>query len=184
MPIDGTKAMNTFGSLFSGFGGADIGAMAAGLTPLWGVEFEGQIAAVANRNLGDHVRAADILACDPTDFPPVDVLHASPPCPNFSVAKAGGEETAQDIALAQRVADFVTTLGPGVFTLENVWAYRNSRSWRLIEDALYGAGYWLSIDHVNAADFGVPQTRKRMIVRAVRGGWVPMLPPAEPWVGD
>lgn len=35
---------------------------------------------------------------------------------------------------------------------------------------------------VNAADHGVPQTRKRMIVRAVRAGWVPLLPEPEPWL--
>lgn len=175
--------MKTFASLFSGFGGADMGAMAAGLTPVWGVEYVKGIADVANANLGNHVQVANILALDPADFAPVDVLHASPPCPNFSVAKADGIETAEDIALARKVADFVATLRPGIFTLENVWAYRNSKSWRLIEDALYGAGYWLNIEHVNAANFGVPQTRKRMIVRASRGGWVPMLPEPEPWVG-
>lgn len=146
--------MVTYGSLFTGFGGADIGAIDAGLTPLWGVEYDAKIAAVANGNLGDHIHTTNILDCDPADFAAVDVLHASPPCPSFSAAKANGAETALDIALAQKVADFVTTLRPGIFTLENVWAYRNSKSWRLIEDALYGAGYWLNIEHVNCADFG------------------------------
>lgn len=175
--------MATYGSLFTGFGGADIGAIDAGLTPLWGVEYDAKIAAVANSNLGEHVRVANILECNPANFVPVDVLHASPPCPNFSVAKAGGEETANDIALAQKVIDFVDTLNPTIFTLENVWAYRNSKSWRMIENTLYGAGYWLDIEHINTADFAVPQTRKRMIVRAVRGAWVPMLPAAERWIG-
>ena len=172
-----------FGSLFSGFGGADIGAMAAGLSPVWGVEYIPEIAAVANANLGDHVLVADILDLDPATFAPVDVLHASPPCPNFSVAKAGGVETPHDLAMARKVAEFVATLRPQVFTLENVWGYRNSQSWAVIRDALYGSGYWLNVDHVNAADFGVPQTRKRMIVRAVLGGWVPYLPAPVPWVG-
>ena len=172
-----------FGSLFSGFGGADIGAMAAGLSPVWGVEYIPEIAGVANANLGDHVLVADILDLDPATFAPVDVLHASPPCPNFSVAKAGGEETPHDLAMARKVAEFVTTLRPQVFTLENVWGYRNSQSWAVIRDALYGAGYWLNVEHVNAADFGVPQSRKRMIVRAVLGGWVPYLPAPVPWIG-
>ena len=175
--------MKTFASLFSGFCGVDLGAMAAGLNPLWGVEYDAKIAEVANRNLGQHIQVADLLDCDPLHFERVDVLHASPPCPNFSVAKAGGEETPHDIALAAKVAEFVTVLTPEVFTLENVYAYRNSKSWRLIKNALYKAGYWLHIDHVNSADYGVPQTRKRMIVRAVRGGFVPYLPPPAKWVG-
>jgi DNA (cytosine-5)-methyltransferase 1 len=168
--------MKTFASLFTGFGGADLGAIAAGLQPVWGVEYDAKIAEVANHNLGQHIQVADILSCDPLHFERPDVLHASPPCPSFSVAKANGQETPHDIAMASKVAEFVSVLTPEIFTLENVYAYRNSKSWRIIENALYKAGYWLHIDHVNSADYGVPQTRKRMIVRAVRGGFVPYLP--------
>jgi site-specific DNA-cytosine methylase len=175
--------MRTYGDLFTGFGGATLGALAAGCTPLWGVEYRPDVAEVANANLGGHVRVLNLLDADPHAFERVDHLHASPPCPNFSVAKAGAVETPLDIALARKVAEFVTALLPETFTLENVYAYRHSKSWRVIEDALHRAGYWVSVEHVNAADFGVPQTRKRMIVRAVRGGFVPYLPEPVAWVG-
>ena len=175
--------MTTIGTLFSGFGGADIGAQAAGLELAWGVEFDADIAAVAHANLPHDIRVANLLDCDPRTFDRVDVLHASPPCPNFSIAKAGGVETALDIALADKVAEFVTVLQPRVFTLENVWAYRGSRSWAIIQDALHGAGYWVNTEHVNSADMGVPQARKRMIVRAIKGGFVPYMPEPVPWVG-
>lgn len=173
----------TFASMFTGFGGADIGAMAAGLTPVWGIEYDADIAAVANANLGNHITVANVLDCDPRDFASVDVLHASPPCPSFSVANANRGETAQDLNLSRKVAEFVNVLQPRIFTLENVWAYRNSESWQIIEDCLWKLGYWLHVDHVNAADCGVPQTRKRMIVRAMRGAMVPAMPPAAEWVG-
>jgi DNA (cytosine-5)-methyltransferase 1 len=175
--------VKTFASMFSGFGGTDIGAMAAGLQPAWGIEYDAAIAEVGNANLGNHIKVADILDCRPSQFDRVDVLHASPPCPSFSVAKANGKETPHDIAMAAKVAEFVTTLQPEVFTLENVMAYRQSQPWRIIEDALYGAGYWLHVDIVNSADYSVAQTRRRMIVRAVRGGMVPYLPEPEPWIG-
>lgn len=174
--------MNTFASLFGGFGGADIGARQAGLELAWSLELDPAIADVARANLGHAIHVADILDCDPADFDAVDVLHASPPCPNFSVASQS-VETALDIALARKVAEFVTVLRPRVFTLENVWAYRNSQSWAIIQDELYERGYWLHVDHVNCADMGVPQTRKRMIVRAVLGGFVPYLPEPVAWVG-
>ena len=172
-----------YGDLFTGFGGATIGAMAAGLTPLWGIELDPVIAAVANENLGGHVMVTNILDVDPATLPKVDVLHASPPCPNFSIAKVGGKETELDIALAKKVAEFIRVIDPMIFTLENVYAYRHSKSWNIINDALYELGYWVSAEKVNAADYGVPQSRKRMIVRAVRGGWVPYLPEPESWVG-
>lgn len=179
----GCGIVTTFGSLYTGFGGVDVGAQQAGLTPVWGLELRADVAAVANHNLGGHVRVGNILDADPADFAYVDVMHASPPCPNFSDAHPGGAETEEDIALARATARFVTTLQPRIFTLENVTAYKDSLSRSIIQDALFGAGYWLTIDHVNSANYGVPQTRKRMIVRAVRGGWVPHLPQPVPWVG-
>lgn len=175
--------MIRYADLFTGFGGATIGAMAAGLLPIWGIERDARIAAVANRNLGGHIMAADILDVDPATLAPVDVLHASPPCPNFSAAKSDNGETQLDIDLATKIAQFVSVIQPRIFTLENVYAYRNSQSWLAIQDALFLAGYWVSIEHINFADFGVPQTRKRMIVRAVRGGWIPYLPHPQKWVG-
>ena len=156
--------------------------MAAGIDVRWGIEIDPRIAAVANANLGGHVRTANILAANPAEFEPVDVLHASPPCPNFSNAKTGAVETRNDMRLAGRVCWFLRVLQPRIFTLENVWYYRKSKSWNMIENRLHALGYWVHVAHVNMADFGVPQTRKRMIVRAVRGGWVPMLPEPQPWV--
>lgn len=175
--------MKTFASLYGGFGGTDIGAQTAGLELAWSIEQNAAIADVAHANLHHRVHVTNILDCDPMDFDAVDVLHASPPCPNFSVANPNSGETDLDIALACKTAAFVTTLKPSIFTLENVWAYHNSQSWRILESALWRAGYWLHAEHVNAADYQVPQTRKRMIVRAVRGGFVPYLPEPLPWIG-
>lgn len=171
------------GTLFTGFGGVDVGMIAAGLRPRWGFEIDARIAAVANDNLGGHVHVANILDVDPATVPYVDAMHASPPCPSFSQAKTDNGETEDDIALARKVAQFIDVIQPRIFTLENVYDYRNSQSWRTIEERLFLAGYWVDVQHVNAADYGVPQTRKRMIVRAVRGGWVPYLPPAQKWIG-
>lgn len=175
--------MATFASLYGGFGGVDMGAQAAGLKIEWSIEQDAAIAEVAHANLGHRVYVRNILECDPMEFDTVDCLHASPPCTNASAANANAGETELDIALACKTAAFVTTLKPTIFTLENVWGYRNFKSWRIIEDALWLAGYWLSVEHVNSADYGVPQTRKRMIVRAVRGGFVPYLPEPLPWTG-
>jgi len=174
--------MNTIATLFSGGEGVGCGARAAGLRHLWGVEIDDAVAQVARDN-GFDVETADILKADPADYESPTVLHASPPCPSFSVAKQGRRETDYDVKLARVTAQFIDTLRPRYFTLENVWLYRKSRSWAIIRDALYGCGYWFDLAHVNAADFGVCQTRKRMIVRAALGQMVPHLPPPEPWAG-
>ena len=168
--------MKTFASLFSGGGGADIGAKAAGYLLSWGIEYDSDIAKVANGNLGNHIVCADILKCDPKNFECVDWLHASPPCPSFSVAKNGGVETEQDIALSRKTLEFAQVLKPRHFTLENVWGYRDSKSWKLIFDGLRELGYGIDFWHLNSADYGVPQTRKRMIVVANRDGIRPQKP--------
>jgi DNA (cytosine-5)-methyltransferase 1 len=175
--------MKTIGTLFTGFGLADVGAMAAGFTPLWGVEYDSDIAAVANANLGNHVRVANILDCDPHDFQCVDLLHASPPCPNFSAAKVNRAETENDIAVADKVAEFIRIVKPRAVTIENVRDYARAESYRRILTALSDLGFMYDAQVLNAADFGVPQTRLRLIVRAVHGAFVPSLPAPVKWVG-
>jgi len=85
-----------FASLFSGGGGSDLGAIAAGLTHAWGLEYDPQIADVYRQNIGEcHV--LDILEANPHDFEPVDWLHASPVCKAFSSANAKAGEKQWDI---------------------------------------------------------------------------------------
>ena len=174
--------MTTGATLFTGFGGVDIGMHAAGVEVVYGLEYQDDIAAVARAN-GFPVTVADILDVDPASVPCVDVLHASPPCPNFSVAKQGRAETPHDLALAQRLADIVTTTRPAIFTLENVMAYVHSQSFHIIVTALSRAGYMLRWQNVNAADMGVPQKRRRLWLRAVRDDLLPELPAPDPWRG-
>lgn len=170
--------MKTYGDWFTGFGGMTLGAKAAGLDVVFGAEYDPKIAEVYRLNFGDHVMVCDLLKTPVTAFPRVDVFHASPPCPNFSNAKANNEESENDIALSVKVAEYITYHLPDVFTLENVYQYRNSKSWGVIAQALHTHGYLFNYWHVNMADYGVPQTRQRMIVIARRDGVMPQLPPA------
>lgn len=174
--------MKTFATMFSGFGGADVGLMAAGLRPLWGVEYDADIAGVYRNNIGDHVIIDDVRNVDYSLLPHVDWLHASPSCVRASVANVDATESAEDTEAAMAVVRALHAHKPQVFTLENVWGYRNFSAFRLILDTIGSMGYFYDFEHVNAADFGVPQTRRRLILRATRGLLPPMPAPA-PWVG-
>ena len=177
----------TYASLFTGGGLADWGAKAAGLTPVWGVEYDPAIAAVAQANdPTGTVYAADARAMDYAALPRVDVLHASPPCPNFSVAKTGGQETQLDMDLADAVCRAIRAQMPRLFTLENVRAYVGSKSLARIQATLLDLDYHVSLQIVNSADYGVPQTRERLFLFAHAGGWMQAqrpLPPKQPWIG-
>ena len=173
--------MKTFATLFSGGEGVGVGLQAAGLAHLWGVEYDAAIAAVAQAN-GFDVTVADVRAVDYAAMPRADWLHASPSCTRASVANANASEAQEDIEAAQAVCRALAAQEPEVFTLENVWQYRTFAAFRLICDQLGRMGYFWTYSHENAADYGVPQTRRRLILRASRG-LLPMLPAPVPWVG-
>jgi DNA (cytosine-5)-methyltransferase 1 len=128
------------------------------------------------------VRVADVRAVDYAALPRVDWLHASPVCTRASVANSGATEAQEDIDSAAGVVRALDAQQPQIFTLENVWQYRTFKAFTNICDQLGRMGYFWTYDHVNAADFGVPQTRRRLILRASRG-LLPFLPQPVPWVG-
>ncbi len=169
-------------TLFSGGELFGIGAQQAGCEHAWGIEYDDKIASVARLN-GFNVITGDVRNVDDyVSLPSVDHLHASPPCPNFSVAKKDSGETELDIQLASAVAWFIIWKKPSTFTLENVTAYRKSESLKIILKTLEENGYFVDIQNLNAADFGVPQTRRRMILRASKG-LMRSYPSPVKWVG-
>lgn len=189
--------MKTVGTLFSGGELFGVGARDAGYEHLFGVEYDDKIASVARLN-GFNVYTGDVnnlLPCGTNNmslFDPEtggteilyrpDHLHASPPCPNFSVAKTGGAETELDIAMAEAVCRSIVYFKPDTFTLENVPAYINSQSFKSIVNTLHGMGYFVDWQNLNSANFGVPQTRNRLWVRASKGLMM-MYPEPVKWVG-
>lgn len=176
--------MTTCASLFSGFGGWDLGAKAAGLSPRWAIEFDPKIAEVYARNLGEHIITAGVQDVDPAGLEAVDVLFTSPPCQQYSKARTDKSLAPRaDADIGLRCIDFIRILKPRVYFLENVPAYAKSPTFNAIVAALFDLGYWVQFSIVNAADYGVPQTRKRLILRATLGEPPRGLPQAERWVG-
>ena len=162
--------MPTVATMFSGGGGFDIGAINAGLALLWAVEYDPKIAAVYARNLKHAPIVARVQDVDYRQLERPDHLHTSPVCKNASAAKADGRECRSDVLAADAVCMAIRTLLPATFSLENVWGYRTFKAFGRIVDTLkhygYSVGYW----HLNSADYGVPQTRKRLILLARRDG--------------
>ena len=171
----------TVATMCTGGGLFDIGAQKAGYQHIWGIEYDKSIAAVANLNK-IYTICADIRAVDYTVLERPSHLHVSPPCPNFSIAKAGATENETDIQLAQAICRALDILQPDTFTLENVVGYRHSVSFKLICDKLSELDYWWDATNLNAADFGVPQTRRRLFIRAKKTFLHPYPAPVK-WVG-
>lgn len=154
---------------FSGGGLADIGFKLAGLTPVRAVELCPDIAAVYIANLGNHCVIADVRDyARNLDGLQVDWFHVSPPCTNASTANPNRGETVLDRELAQSVCVGITHRKPEFFSLENVWMYRHFDSFKIIYKCLQDTGYSVQYWHLNSANYGVPQTRKRLILIASR----------------
>lgn len=173
-------AMKTFASLFTGGGLADVGARAAGLKHRWGIELDPFIAGVAADNgfapaVGDVCNAVFTERGFQLQQP--FWLHMSPPCTNASTAKQDAGETELDRDLARACIRAIDGLRPPRVSLENVWGYRNFESFQMIYAALTAAGYQVRFWHLNSANYGVPQTRKRLILVASLDS-VPVMPAA------
>lgn len=166
-----------------GGGIGTIGLVAAGLKPLWSVECNPDIADVHRLNHHHEIIVEHVENTDPTKLPRVDFLCASPVCTRASRANVGGEESDIDIIAAKAVCRYIDVMRPANVLIENVWQYRHFDSFKLILAMLEKYGYFYSYDYLCSADFGVPQTRWRLILRACHSRLVPSLPTPTKWIG-
>src|SRR5205085_9014239 len=101
-----------------------------------------------------------------------------PPCQGFSSAGLRKNGDARN-SLISKFAQLVTELRPSAFVFENVEGFltaeNGGRVFELLRP-LINAGYRIHLRKVNAANYGVPQHRKRVV--AIGGlGWDPSFPP-------
>lgn len=173
----------TFYSLFAGGDLAGWGAKAAGCEVVGGIEACPEIAEVARAN-GCPITVSRVEDADPMKAPCVPtILWASPVCTRASVANANAGENELDMTAARATARWIETLLPPNFVMENVRGYMKFDAYNLIRDTLDRCGYWTQASVLNSADFGVPQSRHRLILRATRNGFLPPLPLKEKWRG-
>lgn len=165
----------TLVDLFCGAGGLSVGMQKAGFRPIYAADIWGAAVATHRLNLGEHVVETGL---DPDmDLPHADVYAGGPPCQGFSSA---GRRVADDNrnTLVGVFASLIAKHRPKAFFFENVEGFLTTGTGRFIVellDPLIQAGYCIHMKKVNAADFGVPQHRKRTV--AIGGlGWDPGFP--------
>ncbi|MEO1279388.1 MAG: DNA (cytosine-5-)-methyltransferase, partial [Planctomycetota bacterium] len=149
--------------LFCGSGGLTLGLVDAGFESVQA--FDNWPAAVETfrRNIGDHVGEFDLA--DSPSLPRCDVIAGGPPCQGFSSA---GRRNADDErnSLVRAFASITADHRPKAFVFENVEGFLTTGRGSYVRDLLeplLGAGYLIHLRKVNAANFGVPQHRKRVV---------------------
>lgn len=181
-------------SLYTGIGGLDFGFEAAGIRTAVAVEMDSTACAAirANRKWplleGDinEISSDDILSKGGLRPGQADVLIGGPPCQPFS--KSGywvnGDARRLDDPRSDTLAAYLRVLRdakPRAFLLENVHgiAFKGKEEGlnfllRGIEgvNRFAGTGYRVAVAKLNAADYGVPQTRERVFLIGSRDGTV------------
>ncbi|PRY36396.1 DNA cytosine methyltransferase [Umezawaea tangerina] len=175
--------------LFAGCGGMTSGFVAAeGYQPVMAVEWDLHAAATYAANFGeDHMRWADIATIPNDEVPPADLIIGGPPCQGFSALGAQDVHDPRN-KLWQEYIRFVRHAAPKVFVIENVDRFLASGEFALLESEARPGGlleeYVLTVALLLAADFGVPQRRKRAIVIGSRIGEIPVPAPTHARSGD
>jgi DNA (cytosine-5)-methyltransferase 1 len=153
-------------SLFSGAGGLDLGFEKAGFDIAMANEYDKTIWATYEKNHTAPLIKGDIRDIKETDFPDkVDGIIGGPPCQSWSEA---GALRGIDDDRGKLFFDYIRILKdkqPKFFLAENVsgmLANRHSEAVQNIVSRFEECGYDVTIDLVNAADYGVPQDRKRV----------------------
>ena len=178
-------------SVFSGAGGLDLGVERAGYEVRAAVEWDRDAAATMEKNFSHLVSPViqrDILGVSTKEILEAaglrqggrpDLLVGGPPCTPFS--KSGfwlewkREGLDPDASLLQEFTRVLREARPHRFVLENVYAltYANKASRpafeRLVRE-IDDAGYRYLPKVLNAADYGVPQSRPRVFIIGVPKG--------------
>lgn len=158
-------------SLFSGAGGLDLGLIQAGHEVVWANDFDRDAVATYARNIGDHIVLGDICSIPSSRIPSADVIVGGFPCQGFSQANMLRFEKDERNRLYLEFLRVVREKQPKYFLAENVrgiLSLAGGKAVQRIERDFANAGYRVSKRLFNVADFGVPQSRQRVIIAGVR----------------
>jgi DNA (cytosine-5)-methyltransferase 1 len=166
--------------LFAGAGGMMLGLENAGFQTLVANEIHAHPCMTMRRNFPDvpivegsirDFSAAQLFEQAGYDsIPDVDLVAGGPPCQGFSTAGMKDPADPRNTLIGDYVR-IVSEIRPRAFLLENVTGLltmKGGKLWENVADQLSGLGYNFHYSILHAADYGVPQMRKRLIVLGSR----------------
>lgn len=171
-------------SLFSGAGGLDIGFNDIGFDIVSSVEIEKKFCETLELNTGkgrrfptSTVNCVDIRNFSGDGLGDIDFVIGGPPCQTFSAAgrRANGVLGTTDArgVLFKEYVRLLKKISPKGFLFENVYGIigaQKGEAWKEILEAFSEAGYKLFYRILDAADYGVPQHRERLLIVGLKEG--------------
>jgi DNA (cytosine-5)-methyltransferase 1 len=191
----------TFGSLFAGVGGFDMGFEQAGWDCKFQVEWDKNCQQILNKHWPDVPKWLDVSDVNGAEIPPVDCIIFGSPCQDLSVAgkRAGLEgERSGLFHEAVRIIKEMRDATNGTFPRWTVWenvagalSSNNGRDFGTVINEMAEAGAHLQeYALLDAQHFGIPQRRRRVFLISCFDSATadrcpdPLLPVAESLRGD
>jgi DNA (cytosine-5)-methyltransferase 1 len=164
----------TLVDLFAGAGGMTLGFEREGFSPQLAVELDAAAGRTYAENFGSHVLAVPIQEVE--RFPKADVVIGGPPCQGFSPLGRDRDPKSRELLnrLWREYARALRQTRPLAFVIENVPEFVRSEQFeafmRTARRDRVLSHYKIEYRVLNAAEYGVPQRRRRGIVIASRLG--------------
>jgi DNA (cytosine-5)-methyltransferase 1 len=172
-------------SLFSGCGGLDLGFEKAGFDVIWANEYDKNFWDTYRHNFPKTTLVTDSITKIKTDdIPDCDGIIGGPPCQSWSAI--GSHRGITDDRGQLFLKDYIRIIKakkPKFFVAENVPGMmyeKHSKARNQILNKLKNLGYNVSYQLLNTNDYGVPQTRKRMIMVGYASSYETFFYPPEP----
>ena len=159
--------MLTFGSLFAGIGGFDLGLKRAGMQCRWQVEIDPYAQAVLRKHWPNVIRWEDVRTFPPQGDWHVDVICGGFPCQDISVAGKGAGLAGSRSGLWYEFARIIGELRPRYVVVENVAALL-TRGMDAVLGTLSTLGYDAEWHVIPASAVGAPHRRERVWIVAIR----------------
>lgn len=161
-------------SLFSGAGGMDLGFKQAGFDIVFANDFDKDACFTYSNNIDNNIICCDISEIKNNEIPKnVDVLIGGFPCQGFSIANKNRNVDDKRNHLYKEMIRIISVANPKVVVAENVKGILSLGKgviFREIKKDLENLGYRVDYKVCNAAYFGVPQFRERVIIIANKIG--------------
>lgn len=146
----------------------DLGFKKANFKIEWANDFDKDAVSTYKKNIGDHIVLGDICNIDSDNIPNnPDVIIGGFPCQGFSVANTKRNMNDKRNFLYKEMLRVIKDKQPKIFLAENVkglLSMENGKVLKMIKQDFENIGYKINIEVLNAADYGVPQARERIII--------------------
>ncbi|MBR2214423.1 MAG: DNA cytosine methyltransferase [Selenomonadaceae bacterium] len=160
-------------SLFSGAGGLDLGLVQAGNEIVWANDIDKDAVETYRHNVGNNIVLDDIKNVEISIIPNADVVVGGFPCQGFSQANRFRMLNDERNMLYRFFYETIKQKQPNFFIAENVKGILTLGHGEAIKQILSdfeNAGYRATVNLVNMADYGVPETRQRVIILGQQQG--------------